>query len=357
MKNLCGIAWCLVLLVAPGWAAAAELVLVAGGTSTTLPCAALKAQLDAPFGVDFNRQGTCFVVEMTGQRVLAISPAGELSLFAGTGEKGNSGDGGPPPAARFNGMHSLVVAPSGEVYLADTWNNRVRKIDPQGKSIEAFAGTGTKGFSGDGGPARSAEFGGIYCLAFDPQASRMYLADLDNRRIRMIDMQSGIVTTVAGNGASGEPADGALAREAPLVDPRAVAADARGNVYILERKGDALRVVDSGGRIRTLIGKSVAELVDEEGRTPRPLKGPKHLSIDHDGNVLIADTENHLIRKYIVGERRLVNIAGSGKGGNGGIGGSPLAAELKQPHGVYEHASGEIFISDSSNDRVVKIRP
>ena len=336
---------------------ASELVLVAGGEESTLPTAAVKAKLDGPFGVDFNRQGTMFIVEMTGQRVLAVTPAGELSLLAGNGGKGNGGDNGSPRLAQFNGMHHLVVAPNGEIYLADTWNNRVRKIDARGESIVPFAGTGEKGFGGDGGPAAQAQFGGIYCLSIDPAGERMYLDDLDNRRIRAITLSTGIVETVAGNGQRGEPQDGADARQAPLVDPRAVAADANGNVYILERKGDALRVVDKSGRIRTLIGGKANEVRDETGGVPLPLKGPKHLSIDHDGNVLIADTENHLIRKYLPAEKKLIRIAGTGQPGSKGLNGPPLEAELKQPHGVYDHSSGEIYISDSSNNRIVKIRP
>lgn len=336
---------------------AAELVLVAGGSERTLPVAAAEAKLDGPFGVDFNRQGKMFVVEMTGQRVLAVSPDGVLSLLAGNGAKGESGDNGPPSKAQFNGMHHLVVGPKDEIYLADTWNNRVRKIDARGESITPFAGTGQKGFGGDGGPADKAQFGGIYCLAIDPAGERMYLDDLDNHRIRAITLATGIVETVAENGERGEPQDGAAANQSPLVDPHAVAADSHGNVYILERKGDALRVVDKLGHIRTLVGGQAQGVRDESGGEPLPLKGPKHLCIDLEGNVLIADTENHLIRKYLPAEKKLIRIAGTGQPGAKGLGGSPLAAELKQPHGVYVHPSGEIFIADSSNNRIVKIKP
>ena len=130
----------------------------------------------------------------------------------------------------------------------------IRKVDAQTGSITNFAGTGRKGFSGDGGPATQAEFGGVYCLALDEANQTLALADLDNRRIRQIDLKTGIVSTVAGNGKKGVPADGDDARRAPLVDPRAVALDGRGNVYILERSGHALRVVDRSGKIRTLAG-------------------------------------------------------------------------------------------------------
>jgi hypothetical protein len=294
---------------------------------------------------------------MKGQRVRAIDKAGAVRTLAGNGEKGAAGDGGPLAQATFNGMHHLTAGPDGALYIADTWNNRIRKIDAGLETIEAFAGAGTKGYSGDGGPAAKAEFGGVYCLALTPAADKMYVADLDNRRIRRIDMKSGVVDTVAGNGERGVPKEDAEARQAPLVDPRAVAADGKGNFYILERSGNALRVVNAAGRIRTLIGPGVTSCKDEQGKTPLALKGPKHLCIDADGNVLIADTENHLIRKFLPGENKLVRVAGTGKPGAKGLDGSPLDAELNQPHGVFARPGGAIYLSDSTNNRVLKIVP
>src|SRR5262249_49734915 len=149
---------------------------------------------------------------------------------------------------------SLAVAPGGDVYLADTWNNCVRKLDPKSGTITRVAGTGEKGYAGDGGPAVKAQFGGIYCIALDAKAERLYLADLDNRRVRVVNLRNGVVDTVAGNGQKGVPPDGTDARNAPLVDPRAVAVDGAGNVYVLERGGHALRVVEPGGKIRTVAG-------------------------------------------------------------------------------------------------------
>jgi DNA-binding beta-propeller fold protein YncE len=337
-------------------AGADQIVLVAGGGSAGDGTSALKAKLQAPFGVDSDKAGNLFFVEMTGHRVLKVDKAGAIHTFAGTGEKGDSGDGGPATKARFNGMHSLAIGPDGSIYVADTWNNRVRKIDAKTGVISAFAGSGKKGYGGDGGPAVEAQFGGVYCVAFDPKGKRLFLADLDNRRIRAVDMKTGIVDTIAGNGQRGVPADGAEARSAPLVDPRAVAADGKGNVYILERSGHALRLVDARGQIRTVVGTGKAGATGDggDGRAAT-LNGPKHLCVDRDGNVIIADTENHLIRKYLPGDGKIVRVAGTGKKGNAGVGGPPLQAELSQPHGVYVHPSGELYIADSSNNRVLKI--
>jgi sugar lactone lactonase YvrE len=345
-----------VLLAALSPARAAEkLVLVAGG-GTEAEGPAAKAKLDGPFGVDFDKAGTMYVVEMTGQRVLRVDDKGVLTHFAGTGKKGDGGDGGPAVRAEFNGPHSLAVGPDVTVYVADTWNNRVRAIDPKSGTIRAFAGTGQKGFAGDGGPADKAQFGGVYCIAFDPRGEQMYLADLDNRRIRAIDMKTGTVRTVAGNGKKGAPADGAEAVKAPLVDPRAVAADGAGNVYVLERSGNALRVVDAAGKVRTVAGTGMAGAAGDGGDARKAtLNGPKHLCVDGDGNVIIADTESHLIRKYLPKDGKIVRVAGSGKKGSAGLDGAPEKAELSQPHGVTVHKDGTLYVSDSTNNRVLKI--
>lgn len=354
LRLLIGLA-ALLLAAGPPARAAEKLVLVAGsGTEADGPAA--KAKLSGPFGVDFDKAGTMFIVEMIGQRVLKVDDKGMLTALAGTGKKGDGGDGGPASKAEFNGPHSLAVGPDGAVYVADTWNNRVRKIDPKTGTISAFAGTGEKGFAGDGGPAVKAQFGGVYCAAFDPKGERLYLADLDNRRIRAIDMKTGTLTTVAGNGEKGVPEDGAEAVKAPLVDPRAVAADGAGNVYVLERSGHALRVVDAKGKIRTVAGTGKVGAAGDGGDALKAtLNGPKHLCVDGDGNVIIADTENHLIRKYLPKEGKIVRVAGTGKKGSAGLDGPPEKAELSQPHGVTVHKDGTLYISDSSNNRVLKI--
>lgn len=345
----------LVLLLSALEADAAKVVLVAGGGSL-LEGKATDARLKAPFGAAFDGRANLFIVEMTGERVLKVDSQGLLSTIAGTGAKGFVGDGGPGRQAQFNGMHNLAVLPSDDILVADTWNNRVRKISAKDYHVTTLAGTGTKGFGGDGGAALQANFGGIYCASVDPRGERLYLADLDNRRIRVMDLKSGVVDTVAGNGKAGIPKDGAKASESPLVDPRAVCADAQGNVYILERGGNALRRVDSKGRIRTVAGNGKKGLSGDGGDALQAmLNGPKHLCMDLDGNVIIADTENHVIRKYLPKEGKIVRVAGSGKKGRGGLNGPPEELEMNQPHGVYVHSSGTLFICDSSNNRVLKI--
>ncbi len=337
-------------------AQADSLVLVAGGGKEPSGKPALESALNVPFGVDFDKAGNMFLVEMVGQRVLKVDPQGILTSIGGTGEKGNDGDGGPATQARFNGMHNLAVAPTGEIYLADTWNNRIRKLDPKTGVLSGVAGTGKKGYAGDGGPALEAQFGGIFCATLDPAGEKLYLADLDNRRIRVVDLKSGKVTLVAGNGEKGVPKDGSIAAESPLVDPRAVTADKAGNIYILERGGHALRIVDPAGKIRTVVGTGQAGAAGDGGPALQAtLRGPKHLCLDQDGTVLIADTDNHIIRRYQPSDGKIVRVAGSGKKGTAGVGGEPLKAEFNQPHGVYVHSDGTLYITDSHNHRILKV--
>jgi sugar lactone lactonase YvrE len=346
-----------ILLFVAHAARADRLVLVAGGGEKGDGAPAIEARLHSPFGVDFDKSGAMFVAELEGGHVHRIDAQGIFSTIAGTGEeKGDAGDGGPARKATFNGMHSLAIAPTGEIYLADTWNNRVRRIDPRSGLISAFAGTGKKAYAGDGGPAAKADCGGIYCVAFSPDAKTLYLADLDNRRIRAVDMPTGVIRLIAGNGERGVPADGAVAREAPLVDPRAVAADSEGNVYVLERSGHALRAVDRTGKIRTVAGTGTAGPAGEDGPAlAATLRGPKHLCLDREGNVIVADTDNHVIRRFQPKDGQLVRIAGTGKAGAAGVGGPPDQVELNQPHGVYVDAKGTLYIVDSFNNRVLKM--
>ncbi len=333
-----------------------RLVLVAGGGTKTGYVPAKEAKLSAPFSIQFDSAGLLYFAEYTGHTVRKIDAKGNVSLVAGTGEKGFALETGPGEKAELDSPHCISMGRGSDLFICDSYNKRIRKVDLKTGDISTFAGTGQKGFTGDGGPASKATMGDIYCTAFDPKFEHLYFVDLDNRRVRVIDMKSGIVTTIAGNGNKGVPEDGADALAAPLIDPRAVAADANGNVYVLERAGHALRVVDKSGKIRTVAGTGKAGgVTDETDPLKATFDGPKHLSIDAENNVLIADTENHVIRRYLPKTNKLELVAGTGTKGAAGLDGPPLKAQLNKPHGVWPGPDGSIYIADSENNRIVKI--
>jgi sugar lactone lactonase YvrE len=328
--RILAIGWLVALFAAslPG----AMVELVAGGGAGEPGVSARDVRFIEPFGVAFDRAGNLFVIEYTGGRLIRIDKAGKTAFVAG-GEA-------------FREPHAIVMNGEDQLFVADTHNNRVLRRDVATGATVTVAGNGEKGYSGDGGPATEAAFNGIFAIDLAPDGKQLYVADLTNKRIRRVDLGTGIVTTVAGNGQEGIPADGAVAAGSPLVDPRAVTADAEGNVYVLERRGNALRVVDKGGRIRTLI---------KPGDITPDLNGPKHLCMDRSGNIIIADAENHLVRRYDVKTGKTTTIVGTGAAGTYIDAADPLKTQVNRPHGVYVHEDGALYVTDSYNHRVLRV--
>jgi DNA-binding beta-propeller fold protein YncE len=299
--------------------------------------------LNTPFGVAFDSEDNLYVVEYKGNRILRAAPGGQLEPYAGTGEAGFGGDGGPAAEALFHEPHALATLP-GKLYVADTHNHRIRVIDLATGVIDTLAGTGERAMSEENTAGKAAHFGGPFSV--DARDGKVYVADLFNRRVRSVDALTGVVRTVAGNGEKGVPEDGARAAAAPLVDPRAAAIDRRGNVYVLERQGNALLVVNPQGEIRTLIGPEHPEI---------HLGAPKHIAIDLDGDVIIADDTNHRILEYNPDGGGWSVLVGTGVEGDAFVADNPPATQLRRPHGVAVHPSGDIYISDSNNGRVLRL--
>lgn len=214
-----------------------KIELVVGGTREGLPASASEARLKEPFGTDFDAKGNTWIVEMvSGNRLLKVDPSGVVSHVAGRLQHGFSGDGGSALEAQFHGPHNLAVLPNGNVLIGDTWNGRIRLVDVSTGKVESVKGYEV--------PEEKAKGAGPYCITLDFSGTGLYIADL--RQIWRLDLNTGERKLVAGNGRKGKPSDGGVAVDEPLSDPRAVAPDRLGNVYILERGGNALRVVDKG---------------------------------------------------------------------------------------------------------------
>lgn len=296
--------------------------------------------LKNPFGITFDSKENTYIVEYLGGRIFRIQPGGKAEYFSGKAEKGFAGDGGPARDAVFNGMHNAVCTADDQLYISDTRGNRIRKIDLKTGIISTIAGSSEAGFSGDGGPVSDALLSDPISISLSKNGDTLLISDIHNRRIRAIDLKTSTINTVAGNGEKGIPKDGTLATQSPLFDPRGCAMDSKGNLYILERGGHALRIVNTDGKIKTVAGTGKSGARDGPALHAE-LKGPKHLCIDDQDRVIIADAENHLIRLYDPTGQTLTTILGR-------------ETKLKRPHGVTIH-NGWLYIADSWNDRVLRI--
>jgi sugar lactone lactonase YvrE len=311
-----------------------------------------------PFSIAIDSRGVQYVAEMTQHRVVAIDPLGSVRVVVGTGEKGFSGDGGPGENATLNGPHHILLDAQERLLIADTFNGAVRRWDPKTGRIETIAGTGKPGDGGDEGIANQTAMAGAYSLAMTPGGKELWVVDLENRKVRSIDLASGRLKTVAGNGQKGIPVNGQPATQQPLFDPRAIAIGADGVAYLIERGGHAVRRIDRDGTITTVAG-SGKQGFSGDGGDPlaATFHGPKHAEVDAQNRLLVVDTENHAVRRIDWKEGRIETVAGTGRKGAQGIGGPANQLELNRPHGVWVDPSGWLWISDSSNNRVVRVRP
>ncbi len=340
----------LCLLAVSGLVRADQIILVAGGTQDAVDIPATEAKLLEPFAAEFDSGGHLWIVEMvSGNRLLQVDGGGQITHMAGQLKPGFSGDGGPALKAQFNGPHNFAVLPNDNILIADTWNGRIREVDVKARIVKTLEGWQA--------PAEKARGNGPYCITLTPDKKKLHISDL--RQVHELDLATGKSRVVAGNGKKGLPKDGELALEQPLVDPRAAAMDRQGNLYILERGGNALRVVDKEGRIKTVVNASGKKGGEGDGGPglEATMNGPKHLCIDQDDTVLIADAEAHLVRRYVPATGRIERVAGTGKAGSAGVGGDPLKCQLARPHGVTIHPeSGALYITDSYNNRILKVQ-
>lgn len=317
---------------------------------------AREAQVDNPFGITRGPDGALYFCEYTGQRIRKIDSKGIITTIAGTGEVGYSGDGGPALSATFNKPHEVRFDPKGDLYLTDMVNHAIRKIDMKTGIITTFAGTGQAGYSGDGGPADKAQLKQPHSLQFGPGGD-LYICDIGNHVIRRVDMKTGIISTFSGTGKAGDTPDGAPIAGTPLKGPRSLDFDRAGNLWLATREGNQVFKFDlKAGVIQHIAGTGKSGFSGHGGPAKdATLSGPKGITIDAAGNVWLADCESHTIRMIDAKTGRIELIAGTGKKGNGGEG-DPLACGMARPHGVYADADGGIYIGDSEAHKVRVLR-
>lgn len=310
--------------------------------------------LARPIAIALDRNDQLFIID--GDRVRKVSPTAVITV-AGTGQAGYSGDGAAATAARLNAPRALAFDSQGNLYIADTLNNAVRRVDPRGV-ITTVAGTGEPGSSGDGGPATSARLSlpsGV-AVGF---GGTLYIADSGNNRIRAI-APDGTITSYAGTGEPRYAGDGGPATSAPLNSPQGLASDSEGNLYIADTINDRVRKVDLEGTIRTVAGSGIRGFAGDGGLAriaqlnlaAGPLESAgQSVAVDTQGNLYIADADNQRVRRVDI-NGVITTVAGSGAAGYSGDRGPAMSAAFNSPLGVAADLYGHIYIADTKNGRI-----
>lgn len=321
-----------------------------------------KAKLNQPFLCDVDKDGNLYIAEAFNHCVRKVDrKTGTISTVAGSGKKGYSGDGGPATGATANEVYAGAVDANGDLYLVDRLNAVVRKVDAKTGQISTVVGTGRKDFRGDGGPGAAAQLREPNDCCLDGKGG-LLIADVTDWRIRRLDLKTSNVSTFAGTGRRSlrtDPplnGDGGPATRAVLFGSRAVCVDGKGNTFVCLREGHSVRKVDDQGIITTIAGTGQPGYSGDGGDAREAtFNGPKGIRCDHDGNLFVADTENHAIRKIDVKTGKITTVAG-GRKGAGGDGGDASKAELDRPHGCVIDEQGNLYIADSNNHRVRKVK-
>ncbi len=319
--------------------------------------AATGAKLNNPFGLAVDNAGNLYIADFNSGTIRKVSAAtGIITTYAGTGTAGYSGDGGPATSAQLAAPR-IAFDSAGNLYIADYYNNRIRKVNAATGIVTTIAGTGTAGYSGDGGAATSALLHQPAAVAVDG-AGNVYISDANNERIRKVTAGTGIITTIAGNGVVGFSGDGGAATSAKLNNPAGLALDAGGNLYVAEFGNQTVRKVAAGtGIILTVagIGGSVGYSGDGSAATAAKLNSPEAVSVDNAGNLYIADSGNNRIRRVAAVTGVITTVVGTGTPGYTGDNGTATAAKLNFPSVATFDGAGNLYITDSHNNVIRKV--
>ena len=318
--------------------------------------AATSASLFWPAGVAVDTSGNIYIADSQNSRVRMVTAAtGHISTLAGDGIQGYGGDGGAGTSAKLASADDVSVDASGNVFIADFSNNRIREVSKSTGHISTVAGNGTSGYTGDNGQATSAEITVPTGILVDASGN-LFISD-GNFAVRKVVMGTGIISTIAGNSTNGYGGDGGLATSSELYFPQGIAFDSTGNLYIADATNSRIRkVTASTGDISTVAGNGSAGFVGDGGAaTSATLSTPLDVTIDSSGNIYIADYLNYRIRKVTIGTGNISTVAGNGTEGYSGDGGAATSAELDHSNAVAVDSSGNIFIADASNCRIREV--
>ena len=316
---------------------------------------AINARFMTPAGLTFDSRGNLYIADRDNHRVRKIDTRGNITTFAGTGKEGFSGDGGPAVKADLNLPSGLAADGKGNIFISDRSNDRIRVVDKKG-NIRTYAGSGVAGFQGDAGPALKAQLDKPFGIALD-QKGNLYIADRKNNRVRRVSTQ-GIITTVAGDGGFFFIGDNGPAYRASVAGPTGVAIDSKGNLYIADRNNNRIRVVDKLGMIRTIAGIGQQDYNgDSEVARETTLHLPFGLTIDSDDNLLVIDRSHYRIRRIDPKSGKVETVAGNGKKLFAGDGGPATGATLSFPHGMVVDKDDNLIFSDKGHSRIRRITP
>lgn len=309
--------------------------------------------IDNPFGVIVGPDGNVYFCEYGNHTIRKLNlKTGKSIVIAGTGKKGYSGDGGPAMAATFSDPHEISFDKAGNLFVADMTNHAIRKIDGKTGVVSTLAGNGEPGFSGDGGPAAKSQLRQPHSVHVDPQGN-VVICDVGNNRIRKVNAMTGIIDTMAGNGEKKPTPDGAPIKGTPLNGPRAIDFDPQGNLYVALREGNQIYRMDmKKGTIHHLAGTGEKGYTGDKGPAKQAkLNGPKGVAWSPDGSIFISDTESHVIRRIDLKSGIITTVLGTGEKGDGPET-SPLQCKLSRPHGVFVDKKGKLYVGDSEAHRV-----
>ncbi|MGI9601004.1 MAG: hypothetical protein ACR2QE_03910 [Acidimicrobiales bacterium] len=310
---------------------------------------ATAARLDKPRDTDIGPDGSLYIADTFNHRIRRVGPNGTITTIAGTGVAGYSGDGGPATQAMIQWPHDVLVADDGAIFIADSANHRIRRIAPNG-TITTIAGTGRSGFAGDGGPAVAARLKNPKGLA--RHGHHLYIADGMNHRIRRVNLSNGVITTVAGTGDRGFGGDGGPAIDAALNIPQRIDVDGSGAVYIADSNNHRIRRFRAGGTMTTVVGSGALGGGGDGGQArAAQLRYPRGVAVA-DGVLYVADSGNQRVRRVELASGIITALAGTGTPDHGGDGGPAVDATLQGPRGVTIDPAGRLFVADTDNSAV-----